>query len=233
MTTFKNVVESIDQEFTGRIPGVEISTEAFREHAYWRSINLKICDMCYLDSFICEFSDQYYKLDTTRQKSALKLFFNKLPESIATKLKDAYAILLQDRKNIEDTQGARITAIKAWMTKECLQETAKKEAQIKLCCERQSDQVGNYGCSSKNYKKEKKIWKKQLYNSKYKNFYKKNSRQNYFRNKKQHRQKNYKQDNSKYCPSEKKNCKCWLSHEIGHYANNCPKKGQKKEETEY
>ncbi|GJW00576.1 coat protein [Tanacetum coccineum] len=60
MTTFKNVVARIVQEFTGRIPGVEASNEAFREHAYWRLINLKICNMCYLDSFICEFSDQYY-----------------------------------------------------------------------------------------------------------------------------------------------------------------------------
>ncbi|GJZ33786.1 hypothetical protein Tco_0579222 [Tanacetum coccineum] len=61
MITFKNLLARIVQEFTGRIPGVEASNEAFREHAYWRLINLKICNMCYLDSFICEFSDQYYK----------------------------------------------------------------------------------------------------------------------------------------------------------------------------
>nr|GEV76500.1 coat protein [Tanacetum cinerariifolium] len=42
MTTFNNVVARIVQEFTGRIPGVEASNEAFREHAYWRLINLKI-----------------------------------------------------------------------------------------------------------------------------------------------------------------------------------------------
>ena len=229
MITFKNIVACIVQEFTGRIPGKEASTEAFREHAYWRLINLKICNMCYLDPFICEFSDQYYKLDTTRQKSALEMFFNKLPESIATELKNSYATILQDNtKIIEDTLGARITTVKAWVRKQCLQEIAKKEGRIELCCERQSDKIGNYGCNQKPYKKRKKIWKRKIYNPKYKNFYKRNSRQNYFRNRKQHRQKYKKQDNSKYCPSKKKECRCWLCHEEGHYANKCPKKGEKK-----
>ncbi|PWA63623.1 coat protein [Artemisia annua] len=180
MTTFKNVVASIVQEFTGRIPGAESSNEAFREQAYWRIINLKICDMSYLDSFICEFSDQCYKLDPTRQKSALEMFFNKLPESVSTKIKNMYAAIIQEGNTIHDTLGARITTIKAWITKECLQETAKKEAQVKLYCERQSNKIGNYGCSKKIYKKRKKIWKRKIYNPKYKNFYKKNSRPNYF-----------------------------------------------------
>ncbi|PWA50577.1 coat protein [Artemisia annua] len=179
MTTFKNVVASIVQEFTGRIPGAESSSnEAFREQAYWRIIILKICDMCYLDSFIYEFSDQYYKLDPTRQKSALEMFFNKLPESLSTKIKNMYAAIIQKGNTIHDTLGARITTIKAWITKECLQETAKKEAQVKLFCERQSNKIGNYGCSKKTYKKRKKIWKRKIYNPKYKTFYKKNSRPN-------------------------------------------------------
>ncbi|GJW00577.1 coat protein [Tanacetum coccineum] len=162
MTTFKNVVARIVQEFTGRIPGVEASNEAFREHAYWRLINLKICNMCYLDSFICEFSDQYYKLDPVRQKAALEMFFNKLPESVSTKLKDMYNSLLQDGTRILDTLGARITKLKAWMRKECLQETTKKEAQVKLCCEMQSDKVVCHyanNCPKKGEKKETEILK--------------------------------------------------------------------------
>ena len=158
--TFKNIVACIVQEFTGRILGKEESNEAFREHAYWRIINLKICNMCYLESFICEFSDQYCKLDTIRQKSALEMFFNKLPESIATELKNSYATILQDNtKIIEDTLGARITTVKAWVRKQCLQEIAKKEARIELCCEKQSDKIGNYGCPQKPYKKRKKYGK--------------------------------------------------------------------------
>ncbi|GKD53666.1 coat protein [Tanacetum coccineum] len=161
MTTFKNVVARIVQEFTGRIPGVEASNKAFREHAYWRLINLKICNMCYLDPFICEFSDQYYKLDPTRQKTALEMFFNKLPESVSTKIKDMYNGILQDGTRIQDTLGARITTLKAWMRQECLQETAKKEAQVKLCCEMQSDKVGHYAntCPKRGEKKETEVLK--------------------------------------------------------------------------
>ncbi|GJV13018.1 hypothetical protein Tco_1354559 [Tanacetum coccineum] len=128
MITFKNVVARIVQEFTGRIPGVEASNEAFREHAYWSLIDLKICNKCYLGPFICEFSYQYYKLDPTRQKAALEMSFHKLPEFVSTKLKDMYNALLQDGTRIQDTLGARITTVKAWMKKECLQETTKKEA---------------------------------------------------------------------------------------------------------
>ena len=29
-------------------------------------------------------------------------------------------------------------------------------------------------------------------------------------------------------PSKKKDCRCWLCHEEGHYANKCTKKGEKK-----
>ncbi|GKA32115.1 coat protein [Tanacetum coccineum] len=157
MTTFKNVVARIVQEFIGRIPEVKASNEAFREHAYWRLVNLKICNMCYLDPFICEFSDQYYKLDSTRQKAALEMFF----KSVSTKLKDMYNALLQDGTRIQDTLGARITTLKAWMKKECLQETAKKEAQFKLCCEMQSDKVGHYAniCPKKGEKKETEVLK--------------------------------------------------------------------------
>ncbi|GJZ08901.1 coat protein [Tanacetum coccineum] len=158
MTTFKNVVARIVQEFIGRILGVKASNKAFREHAYWRLVNLKICNMCYLDPFICEFSDQYYKLDSTRQKAALEMFF----KSVSTKLKDMYNALLQDGTRIQDTLGARITTLKAWMKKECLQETAKKEAQFKLYCEMQSDKVvGHYAniCPKKREKKETEVLK--------------------------------------------------------------------------
>ncbi|GJR58068.1 hypothetical protein Tco_1500230 [Tanacetum coccineum] len=87
MTTFKNVVARIVQEFTGRIPG--------------------------------------------------------------------------DGTTIQDTLGARITTLKAWMKKECLQETAKKEAQVKLCCEMQSDNVGHYAntCPKKGERKETEVLK--------------------------------------------------------------------------
>ena len=40
-------------------------------------------------------------------------------------------------------------------------------------------------------------------------------------------------DNKKYFPQGKKNCKCCLCHEIGHYANECPNKKSYKKEVKY
>ena len=34
-----------------------------------------------------------------------------------------------------------------------------------------------------------------------------------------------------YCPNKKENCKCWYCQEEGHYANECPKKKDKKDLT--
>ncbi|GJX28525.1 hypothetical protein Tco_0737730 [Tanacetum coccineum] len=72
-----------------------------------------------------------------------------------------YNGILQDGTRIQDTLGARITTLKAWMRQECLQETAKKEAQVKLCCEMQSDKVGHYAntCPKRGEKKETEVLK--------------------------------------------------------------------------
>ena len=42
--------------------------------------------------------------------------------------------------------------------------------------------------------------------------------------------KNKRQRNN-YCPNKKENCKCWYCQEEGHYANECPKKKDKKDLT--
>ncbi|GJR25391.1 hypothetical protein Tco_1101623 [Tanacetum coccineum] len=72
-----------------------------------------------------------------------------------------YNGLLQDGTRIHDTLGARITTLKAWIRQECLQETAKKAAQVKLCCEMQSDRVGYYAntCPKNGEKKETEVLK--------------------------------------------------------------------------
>ncbi|XP_071713539.1 uncharacterized protein [Rutidosis leptorrhynchoides] len=144
ITTFESIVGKIVQEFTGRNPKVEVSNELFREIAFWHITNLKICNMYYLEPFICEFSEQYYKLSASQKKIALDMFFNKLPESVATRIKDDYNT--RDKSKIEDSLGARITEVKTWMKSECLKEKARREAHVKLYCKIQSNQVGRYGC---------------------------------------------------------------------------------------
>nr|GFA90260.1 hypothetical protein [Tanacetum cinerariifolium] len=130
MTTFNNVVARIVQEFTGGIPGVEALL-----------IQKPIAATLGCGASVILGRDPVSGINPARQKAALEMFFNKLPESVSSKLKDMYNTLLQDGTRIQDTLGARITTLKAWMRKECLQETAKKEAQVKLCYEMQSDKI--------------------------------------------------------------------------------------------
>lgn len=223
--TFKNVLDKILTEFIGKKLDDKESQEAFQARALWRITNLKICNMCYLDSFICEFSEHFYYLNHNNQKTALEMFYQKLPPLVSQEVNK----LFQDSVNesqIADTLGARINILKTWLQSQCLQKQMTKEANINLCCEKLQDRIGQYGCTNKR-KRRKKIWKKQPYKSKYKTYYKKGERK-YFRNRKQYKKK------YKYCPNNKpkKDCKCWICHEIGHYANECPKKGKKKEETQ-
>ncbi|PWA62079.1 coat protein [Artemisia annua] len=225
---FKYIVRMIYREFTGRDSYAfqsDIQRNAESIKAYNHIINMRICDMCLLEPFLCEYETWFYKIDRETQLSNLDLIFRKLPSMVGTKTEEHFKISYS-QGNTTDTLGGRIKAIEEWMNISCENKIAKKEAQISLCCSRQNNinLPGNYGCDKprryKKYKKRKyryKKWKQVPYKKKYKSFYKKNKRQNYFRKRKQDEKK-------KFCPSGKSSCRCWLCKEEGHYANNCPKK---------
>nr|GEY04494.1 enzymatic polyprotein [Tanacetum cinerariifolium] len=93
MTTFNNVVARIVQEFTGRIPGAEASNEAFREHAYWRLINLKIKALEESYKTIAteetQKSKQFVSLNQHLQSQTAKLnAFNKMKNILTAKEKE-------------------------------------------------------------------------------------------------------------------------------------------------
>ena len=211
------VAKVIEKEFLGTEITDINGGEYIIQEAFWSITNLRICNMCYLDNYVCEFSKYYYKLDNTRKQQALDLFFNKLPKTVANEATKYYTENLS--KGIyQNTLGGKISAIKHWLKIECQKKEAKREAKISLCCSKQNDRINEYGCNSSNSKKYKKY--KKLRKIPYKKYINtpKNKRKNFFREKKN------------YCPSGKKKCTCWLCHEEGHYANKCPKKQNKKEE---
>lgn len=70
--------------------------------------------------------------------------------------------------------------------------------------------------------------KKQTYKPKYEQYYNKGERK-YFRNRKKYKQKY--QSKTNYCPSNKKDCKCWICQEDGHKAYECLKKTKGEKET--
>ena len=228
METFKNVLNRLIQEFIGKQIEDKTSQEDFQLESLWHLTNLRICNMCYLDPFICEYSEHYYNLDFTRKKIALDMFYQKLPSLVSQSVIKDFQEALQQNK-IADTLGARISILKAWMQKKCLEQKTTQDARIDLCCDTLSNKVNQYGCKdNKKQKYKKKIWKKQTYKPKYKQYYKQGERK-YFRDRKQYKKKY--QSNTNYCPSNKKDCKCWICQEDGHKAYECPKKTKKEKET--
>ena len=225
--TFKRVLGRIIKEFLGKNIDDKDSREAFQNESLWHITNLRICNMYYLESFICEFSEHYYNLTEIAKKTAIDMFFQKLPLSVSQDVTESFKKSIES-SSITNTLGGRINLLRAWMKRACNKQITKKEAKVKLYCDNISNRIGQYGCKTNKQKPRKKIWKKQSYKPKYKQTYKQGNRK-YFRDRKQYKKKYYSKD--KYCPNKKQNCKCWLCHEEGHKANNCPNKNKKEKET--
>jgi hypothetical protein len=207
------------KEFKGWKNSIQ-SKIAFSDQNLWKITNLKICNMCYVDNFICEFQDYYYNIDNSTRisRNLLELFYDKLPEKVSAQVKAFFTSALAEGK-VDDTLGGRITSLKIWLQEMCSQKIAKREAQVSLCCNKLQDKVGNYGCNSR--KKPRKARTQKPYKRKkfkkvpFRKFRKGDKK--FFRKKQSYPKK-------KTCPQGKKSCTCWLCHEEGHYANECPKK---------
>ena len=78
------------------------------------------------------------------------------------------------------------------------------------------------------YENKKFRYKNKYFRPRRKKWYKREKGKNYYKEKEKKTM-----NNEKYCPQGKKNCKCWLCHEIGHYANECPNKKSYKKEVKY
>jgi hypothetical protein len=183
--------------------------------------------MCQIDPFICEFEEYYYGINPTKRTeyNLLNLFYNKLPSGLGIKMQEMFDEKTNNEMGLENTLGARITTLKQWISEQCMNKIAKRDAKINYCCDKLQGKVGNYGCK-KPRKRKRKFFRK-IDRSEYrrkKKFPKKFNKQKYFRRKKKYPKKTS-------CPKGKKTCTCWLCHEEGHYANECPKKKESKKET--
>jgi hypothetical protein len=158
------VYELLVKEFKGWKDTIE-SKEAFSNQNLWKITNLRICNMCYVDNFICEFQSYYYNIDNSTRisRNLIDLFYDKLPKGVSTQVKTFYTSILAEGK-VEDSLGGRITSLKLWLQDMCNQKIAKREAKISLCCNKLQEKVGNYGCNSK--KKPRRIGSQKSYKKK-------------------------------------------------------------------
>nr|WCL16036.1 coat protein [Chrysanthemum yellow edge associated virus 1] len=220
------IMNAISQEFLGiSIEGWKTIESIQKEEteALYYLMNLRVCNMCYLNEYVCTFQSKYYLLQKDTQALYTDLIFQKLPPLVSLEIQQYYDAQLTQGL-VTNTLGARIKAIHDWQTEQCNKKLIKKQAQITLCCNKAQNIPPQFGCYKPKKPYKYRYKKRFLQHKKYKKSFYKNK--NYFRRRRDYNNKKYTK-NQKFCPTNKKDCKCWLCKEDGHYANECPKRRTK------
>lgn len=111
-------------------------------------LNLVICDLCYYEEYICEFSNYFHKgrFNNNEKPMILDLLLHKLPYPTNLLVFKDYKT---EAKSI-DTLGTRIKYVRNWINHRCTQATNIRnllQSDIQLCCTK--DKPSKYGCSRK------------------------------------------------------------------------------------
>lgn len=180
---------------------------------------MQLCNICFLDQFYCDYEKYLFQLNNQDEyKKFVRDYLLKIP-FIGEKALDRFN--LEATGSAEYSLGYAQRIVKEEISKIC--DLTRKQKQLKTftkrCCEKIVDQPFEYGCKTvrKTPKRNsyKKHTKKYRFVRKKKPFkpgkYVKRKSDNKFSNEK-----------PKFCPKGKKNCRCWICNEEGHYANECP-----------
>ncbi|RYE14831.1 MAG: hypothetical protein EOP45_19130, partial [Sphingobacteriaceae bacterium] len=234
-------VQALYQEFLGKDHNafLEETNSVEQQEAIFRLDNMRLCNLCELEEFICEYLKNYYKVsDRTLQPRYKDLIFDKMPHGFGIDLKASFPT-----STYPQTIGGAIRAIRGKLLRTCKEITEKKKVRKAIkkgyCCEKQEFTIKDFGCkkqkekrreSSKNhyYRKPYNKYRNKKYRSfkkysteRYKKDFNNSYRKPQFRNKFFRRKPEWKKKPP--CPKGKgKDCKCWLCNEQGHYANECP-----------
>lgn len=120
-----------------------------RALAIQKLTQLSICDICYLNEYSCEFATYYYQCGMTQY---VDLYFHKLPEPFGALWYREFRESFPDNTNL----GPQIEFAKQKINQECTQARLYRKAKKAqhLCCGK-ANPVGQWGCSTKSYKKPK------------------------------------------------------------------------------
>ena len=110
---FRSLCKGIETEFIGAKLD---SKEKARE--WQRNINnIELWDMRYLENYIAEFSQYYYKI--WHNETNLGMFYDKFSYLINSIINEKYIAYLE-RVDIIDTFGSRISYLRKWANDQCL-----------------------------------------------------------------------------------------------------------------
>ncbi|KAL2472032.1 coat protein [Abeliophyllum distichum] len=236
----KRIVEQLYKQFTGQ------TYEVFKSGRITINVadalnhleKISICDMCNFENYCCKFSKYFYICPPISWTSLVEKLIRKLPEPFNHDVTDMFNSVVKLQGTSGDPRinaqtdaslGLAISLARdlADKCKESYLVKSSKRAVAKnpiICYDKYLDSIlGQYGCYPK--RKQTKRCKKKSYKfKKYKKPYKKKyfKRKKFF--KKSTKDKNdtkEKSDTKKFCPQNKKNCRCWLCNKTCYYANEC------------
>ena len=116
--------------------------------AVWFLTNIKLCNMCYLDEFICSYRRYFYDLTRDQRNMYINVFLQKIPYPLSVKVNN-YFEEQKAKGALANTLGGAIQAVKAIQTSECLNQQVRKHISHNLeCCEKNMLVPPQFGCNT-------------------------------------------------------------------------------------
>jgi len=219
----------------------ENQTRIEQEESRQRLTRLQICDLCEIDAFTCDYKRNLLNIPNQEWIEFIEAYLKKIPY--------IGPMVIEEYKALPPISKLSLAVAKNMVTKKltsiCTDRMlAKRTKKINLCCPEFQGLETMYGCNTipKLKKLKRKLKKKFRFKKpKRKHYYKSPKRikkyfgqpkyrKHFFKKKKFGHKKGLNeepstmnsQDKPKFCPQKKKDCKCWICQEIGHYSYECP-----------
>jgi hypothetical protein len=236
----QEIGNKIYQEFLGGISTNErtVADQYEQDRIKYILNKIRICDMCQFEEFTCQYIKYYYQLEPQERPPYVDIFINKIPYPLSATIKRQF----ENNKTLQlvpPTLEGIIRTVRDYILLQCTQETERTQlTKVTNCCPKFEYIPQEFGCKPNfsrrgrrinQYRNNKKHYKKQYH--KFKPWYKKKRYHMYRKKYNPINQRKYwkNKNKQKYCPKGKKQCKCWICQEEGHYANECPNKNKKQE----
>lgn len=223
-TNAEDALQEILEAFYVVFLGLNFSTDKARElerianNAKAMLTKMQLCDICELGAFNCAYEKYFYKLDQTEWTKYIEMYLMKIP-IVGEKATNIFKEKAVPPMHMSLGYAMKIVTDEIGTICELNKKQKRLKKFNKKCCSFLTEPTTEFGCKpEKKFRKKQKPYKKKFYKKKsFKRFKKKFTPGKYFKKP---------TGKAKFCPKGKKNCRCWICSEEGHYANECPNRKQ-------